>query len=311
MARVKPSRVLATLVMLILLVGGGVAAIGGSAALAQGAAWECEPAAAPAASPAADEAAADEAAAGEAAAVEFPAEGGELTVFAAASLTDAFTEMAADLAVDNPDLNIVFNFAGSQALVTQMTEGAEADVFASANNTQMNAADEAGLVGGEPVTFVQNRLGIVVPADNPAGIESPAGLAQDGLRLVLAQTEVPVGTYSRQAICQLATDTAANGEDFVNAVAANIVSEEEDVRDVLAKVQLGEADAGIVYVSDAFVAGDDVLVVEIPTEFNVLATYPIALVTDGDAALADPFIAYVLSDEGQQTLADYGFTPAP
>lgn len=304
MTRLTSSWVLATLVVVVLLIGGMVAA--GNAVQARGAAWECEP------TPHAPEAAASpEAEVGDTEEFAFPEGGGELTVFAAASLTDAFTQIKTDLEAANPDLTIVYNFAGSQALVTQMTEGAAADVFASANVAQMTAAEAAGLIDGEPVTFVQNRLGIVVPADNPAEIASPADLARQGLRLVLAQAEVPVGGYSRQAICLLAGDTAVNGEDFVSRVAANVVSEEEDVRDVLAKVQLGEADAGIVYVSDAFIAGDQVRVIEIPAEFNVLASYPIALVTGGDPALGNAFIAYVLSDMGQQTLADYGFTPAP
>ncbi len=307
--RLKPSRVITTLLMLILLAGSGLASFGDAATLAQGVAWECAPA-----TPTADAAASPAVESGEREATGeavFPAEGGELTVFAAASLTDAFTEIGAGIEAANPNLSVVFNFGGSQALVIQMTEGAAADVFAPANVAQMAAAADAGLIASEPVTFVQNRLGIVVPADKPAAIASSADLAQDGLRLVLAQAEVPVGAYSRQAVCQLAEETAANGKDFVSRVAANVVSEEEDVRDVLAKVQLGEADAGIVYVSDAFIAGEQVGVIEIPTEFNVLATYPIALVVDGDAALGNAFIAYVLSDAGQQTLADYGFTPAP
>jgi molybdate transport system substrate-binding protein len=194
-------------------------------------------------------------------------------------------------------------------LVTQLTEGAEADVFASANRAQMTAAEEAGVIAGESATFVENRLVIVVPSDNPAAIAAPADLAQEGLRLVLAQAEVPVGNYSRQAVCLMTEDAATYGDDFVARVAANVVSEEEDVRDVLAKVQLGEADAGIVYVSDAFVAGDEVQLIEVPDPVNVLATYPIAPVTGGDAALAAAFIAYVLGPDGQATLEAYGFQP--
>jgi molybdate transport system substrate-binding protein len=239
----------------------------------------------------------------------FPEEGGELTVFAAASLTDAFGMIADELEAANEGLSITYNFAGSQALVTQLAEGAEADVFASANNTQMAAAEENGSIAGEPVTFVHNELAIVTPADNPAGIETAADLGDEGLRLVLAQAEVPVGRYSRESVCNMNDDTADFGEDFAGRVAANVVSEEEDVRDVLAKVQLGEADAGIVYVSDANIAGDEVTLIEIPAEFNVIATYPIATVTEGDAALGEAFIAYVLSPEGQATLEEFGFAP--
>lgn len=239
----------------------------------------------------------------------FPEDGGELTVFAAASLTDAFGEIKVDLEAAHPGLSITYNFAGSQALVTQMGEGAEADVFASANNTQMKAAQEKDLIAGDPVTFVRNELVIVTPPDNPAGIDSPDDLGASGLRLVLAQAEVPVGRYAREAVCGMSQDTATFGEDFVGRVAGNVVSEEEDVRDVLAKVELGEADAGIVYVSDAFIGGDQVQQVKIPAGFNILATYPIATTAGGDEALGDAFITYVLSDDGQATLADYGFDP--
>jgi molybdate transport system substrate-binding protein len=159
------------------------------------------------------------------------------------------------------------------------------------------------------VNFVHNELVIVTPADNPAGIETPADLGKEGLRLVLAQPDVPVGRYSRESVCTMSQDTAGFGDDFVGRVAGNVVSEEEDVRDVLAKVQLGEADAGIVYVSDANVAGDEVQRIEIPAENNVIATYPIATVAGGDEALGEAFIAYVLSPEGQATLEEYGFAP--
>ncbi|MDQ2654027.1 MAG: molybdate ABC transporter substrate-binding protein [Chloroflexota bacterium] len=239
----------------------------------------------------------------------FPDGGGNLTVFAAASLTDAFGEIKTDLEEAHPGLAITYNFAGSQALVTQLGEGAQADVFASANITQMKAAQDKDLISGDPVTFVENQLVIVTPPDNPAGIDSPDDLGAPGLRLVLAQADVPVGRYAREAVCGMGQDTATFGDDFVGRVAANVVSEEEDVRDVLAKVQLGEADAGIAYVSDAFAGGDQVQQVEIPASFNILATYPISTVSGGDEALGEAFITYVLSEDGQDTLADYGFDP--
>lgn len=241
--------------------------------------------------------------------VDFPEEGGALTVFAAASLTDAFGQIETDLEAANNGLDIEYNFAGSQALVTQLAEGAEADVFASANTAQMEAAIENGSIEGEPMPFVRNRLAIVVPADNPAGVEEPADLGKDGLQLVLAQPDVPVGRYARESVCLMAEDEATFGEGFVERVSGNVVSEEEDVRDVLARVQLGEADAGIVYVSDAAAAGDEVGLIEIPGEVNVVATYPIAPVAEGDAALAAAFISYVLGPDGQATLAEYGFEP--
>ena len=118
-----------------------------------------------------------------------------------------------------------------------------------------------------------------------------------------------MGRYARESVCLMSQDTASYGEDFLARVAGNVVSEEEDVRDVLAKVALGEADAGIVYVSDAAAAGDEVQLIEIPEAVNIVATYPIAAVAGGDAALAEAFIAYLLSADGQATLADFGFEP--
>jgi molybdate transport system substrate-binding protein len=281
--------------------------LGGAAPLAaaQESAIACAPAT-PAASPAA---AAMAAASPVAAPASFPTAGGQLTVFAAASLTDAFGKMKTDLEAAHPGLAITYNFAGSQTLVTQLQQGAHADVFASANTAQMKAAQQNGSIAGAPVPFVHNKLVIVTPQANPAGVASAADLAKPGLKLVLALPAVPAGTYARQAICQMGTDTATYGVDFVSKVAANVVSQEEDVRDVLAKVQLGEADAGIVYVSDAFTVKDKVQQIAIPDPVNPTATYPIAPTTGGDLDLANAFIAYVLSPQGQQTLADYGFAP--
>lgn len=240
----------------------------------------------------------------------FPAKGGSLTVFAAASLTDAFQQVKQDLEREHPNLTITFNFGGSQALVTQLGEGARADVFASANVAQMNAAVGQESIAGEPVIFARNLLAIVVPAANPAGVVAPADLGKPGLRLVLAQPEVPAGRYAREAICAMGADPAVYGDQFVEHVAANVVSDETDVRGVLTKVQLGEADAGIVYVTDAKVAGDAVEAITIPDEVNEIAAYPIAAVSGGDEALAEAFIAYLLSEEGQATLRAFGFAPA-
>ena len=300
-------RSLKALALPVLIVALGLPVLpGDGTAQAQNATFECPSAATPGGLPAAaaSPAANDEPAARS---VAFPARGGRLTVFAAASLTDAFDRIKADVEAANPGLRITYNFAGSQALVTQLEEGAEADVFASANMVQMKAAIDNGAIAGEPVVFARNRLAIVVPGDNPAAVQSPADLGKSGLRLVLAQSEVPVGRYARESVCAMAEDAAAYGQGFVERVAANVVSEEEDVRDVLAKVVLGEADAGIVYVSDAASAAGEVQLVEIPTGVNVIATYPIAAVAGGDAELAAAFIAYVLGPDGQAVLQEYGF----
>ena len=241
----------------------------------------------------------------------FPEGGGDLTVFAAASLTNAFDEIGVTLEADNEGLDITFNYAGSQALVTQLTEGAEADVFASANAAQMTNAQDAGTIDGEPRPFAGNRLGLVVPADNPAGVTGLADLAGDDVALVLAQADVPVGQYARQSLCLAGLDAATYGDGFVEGVTGNVVSEEEDVRDVLTRVQIGEADAGIVYVSD-YVAteGGGMTLIEIPDAVNVVASYPIASVAGGDTELAAAFIDYVLGPDGQAVLEAYGFQPA-
>jgi molybdate transport system substrate-binding protein len=271
---------------------------------AQGSPWAC-PAQGSMSIPAGKATPADEAIAP----AEFPPEGGNLTVFAAASLTDAFEAMGEELKAEYPALSIAYNFGGSQALVTQLREGAQADVFASANAVQMQAARDAGLITGEPAIFVGNVLVVVTPKGNPADIQDAADLGEDGVRLVLAQPEVPAGGYARDVICRMAADPSTYGHNFAERVAANVVSEEEDVRDVLAKVALGEADAGIVYVSDAVAAGEQVHVIDIPDDVNVIATYPVAVLAGGDEALGSAFVAYLLSEEGQALLESYGFQP--
>ena len=289
--------------LLVFLVSVGVLPPGPLAVSAQGVGWECQTPIAVEATPVGTPVAPEQDPGG------FPVDGGDLTVFAAASLTDAFEVIEQELEAKIPNLSITYNFGGSQALVTQLEEGAQADVFASANIAQMEAAIESNLVTGVAVPFVHNRLAIVTPADNPAGIEIAADLGRDEILLVLAQPEVPAGRYARESVCLMATDAATYGPAFVERVSANIVSEEEDVRDVLAKVALGEADAGIVYVSDAVAAGDQVHVIEIPDAVNVVASYPVAVLAEGDPALGSAFVAYLLSDEGQALLERFGFQP--
>lgn len=243
--------------------------------------------------------------------VAFPNEGGPLTVFAAASLTDAFATIEETLESQNEALDIIVETGSSQALVTQLQEGAEADVLATANASTMFEAVESDLIDGEPVTFTENRLVIVTPADNPASIDDISDLTGSDLRLVVAEGSVPAGRYAREAICAWATSGDAP-TDAIAAIDKNVVSEEEDVRNVRAKVQLGEADAGIVYASDATaseLAGTPLNVVEFPDGVPTSATYPIAGTASGNQELAEPFIAYLLSPDGQAVLTDYGFSP--
>ena len=230
-----------------------------------------------------------------------------LVVFAAASLTDAFTEIGANFDAANPGVTTTFNFAGSQALRTQIEEGAPADVFASASGKEMDTLVTSTLVGeGIPQIFLSNILVVILPADNPAGLDSLDDLANSGVKIVLAAEEVPVGNYARQSLDLM---SGSFGPDFKDMVVANIVSNEDNVRQVVAKVQLGEADAGIVYTSDA-VAAPELRTIEIPAALNIVAKYPIApLVSAENADLAEAFIAYVLSSDGQAVLQKWGFAP--
>lgn len=230
-----------------------------------------------------------------------------LNVFAAASLTDAFAEIGKKFEAANPGVKVSFNFAGSQALRTQIEEGAPADVFASANKKEMDTLVTDSVVAqDDPQNFLTNKLVVILPADNPAGLGNLEDLAKPGIKLVLAAEEVPVGKYARQA---LETMNDQFGSDFKDKVLANVVSNEDNVKQVVSKVQLGEADAGIVYTSDA-VAAPDLKTVEIPAELNVIAKYPIAALSKSvNSELAKAFIDYVLSPEGQTVLQKWGFTP--
>ncbi len=235
-----------------------------------------------------------------------------LNVFAAASLTDAFNEIKGKFEAANPGVTVAYNFAGSNALAQQLGEGAPADVFASANKKQMDVAIEAGrVVTGTTQVFVRNRLVLIVPKDDPANVETLQDLAKTGLKLILAAKDVPVGQYSLDFLDKAAAD-AAFGAAFKDDVLANVVSYEDNVRSVLTKVALGEGDAGIVYTSD--ISGDaakDVVSIEIPDALNTIAQYPIGAVKDSaNAAVAEAFIAYVLSADGQAILESYGFIPA-
>lgn len=232
-----------------------------------------------------------------------------LTVFAASSLSDAFHDIAQAFAAENPGANVIFNFGGSSALVAQLVEGgAPADVFASANVRQMQAALDGGRVGSMPVTFARNRLVLVVPADNPAEIESLRDLATPGVKLIVAAPNVPVREYTETMLKKLAADPDYGGV-YREAVLANIVSEEDNVRQVAAKVALGEADAGIVYASDVTPdIAETVLALPIPDAVNTIAEYPIAVTSDSaNLELAQAFVDFVLSDAGQAILTKWGF----
>jgi len=230
-----------------------------------------------------------------------------LTVYAAASLTDAFTEIGKAFEADQPGVTVVLNFGGSQNLRTQIEQGALADVFASANIKEMDTLVAQNFIAAEaPHVFLTNQLVVILPKNNPAGIDSLEDLGQPGLKLVLAAEEVPAGRYARQILENL---NSMYGADYADRVLANVVSNEDNIRQAVTKVQLGEADASIVYVSDA-VAAPELGQIAIPADINVVAEYPIAsLIGSANPELADAFIAYVLSPAGQATLEKWGFTP--
>ena len=234
------------------------------------------------------------------------AEETQLTIFAAASLTNAFEAIGEAFEATNLGVEIQFSFASSSTLAAQLTQGAPADVFASANEPQMEVAVESGRIAGSPRAFAYNRLTLIVPVNNPANIQTLRDLANPGINLVIAAPETPIRTYTDRMLQKMA-DQPAYGEEFRRAVLDNVVSEEPNVRLVAAKVALGEADAGVVYRSDVTpdIAGD-VLILPIPDLFNELATYPIAVTDDTDEPdLAESFVGFVLSDIGQEVLVEW------
>lgn len=227
----------------------------------------------------------------------------ELMVFAASSLTDAFKDLAQAFEKAHPRVDVVLHFAGSQALRTQIENGARADVFASANRAHMQALEDAELVDAAE-TFAHNGLIIVVPPDNPAHIRKVRDLSR-AERLVLGAEQVPAGRYARTF---LARATERFGPTFRDGVDAAIASNETNVRLVLAKVAMGEADAGIVYRTDAHAAADQVDTVELPGDLDVRANYPIATLREAaHPALARQWVDFVESADGQAVLTRHGF----
>jgi molybdate transport system substrate-binding protein len=225
-----------------------------------------------------------------------PSVAGGGTVFAAASLTESFKQIGDEFHKAHPDATVTFNFGSSGTLATQIVEGGGvADVFASADDANMKKVSDASLVDGSPKTFARNRLEIVVAKRNPKRINGLADLAKPGLKVVLAAATVPVGRYGTQALEKA-------------KVTVKPVSQEADVKAVLQKVALGEADAGIVYQTDVKAAADKVDGVDIPDSENVVAAYPIAVIRNTkNPELAKAFVELVVSDDGQKILVEHGF----
>ena len=221
---------------------------------------------------------------------------GEVLVSAAASLTEAFTAIEDAFEDANPGIDVLLNLASSSSLREQILEGAPVDVFASANTSNMDRVSEAGAVAGEARIFAENTLQIAVPAGNPAGVTGLVDFANQELLIGLCAEDVPCGDFGRQAL-----DKAG--------VTPSIDSNEPDVRALLTKIEAGELDAGIVYVTDVITTEGGVAGVEIPENQNVVAEYSIAiLVAAPNAEAAAAFVSFVMSDAGQGIMGEYGFT---
>lgn len=220
---------------------------------------------------------------------------GDLTVFAAASLTESFTTLGEAFTTANPGLTVAFNFAGSSALATQINEGAPADLFAAASPTTMQTVVDAGGAAGEPEVFVTNTLEIAVPPGNPAGITGLADFANADLTIALCAAEVPCGSAAEKVFAAAGLTPAPD-------------TLEQDVKAALSKVELGEVDAALVYRTDVISSGDGVEGIEFPESSDAVNDYPISVLTEApNAEAAQAFLDYVLSDEGQQVLTDAGF----
>ena len=221
---------------------------------------------------------------------------GDVTVFAAASLTAAFTEIGDAFMTEYPDSTVTFNFAASSELVTQINEGAPADVFASADQNNMTKLTDAGNNGAEPEVFATNSLEIIVGPGNPKAITGLADLSNPDIIFVTCAPEVPIGAYTEEVLSKA-------------GVTVTPASLEENVKGIVTKVTLGEADAGIVYKTDVTAAGDQAEGVEIPPDLNIVAEYPLVLTKEApNTEAGQVFVDFVLGEQGQKILDSYGFT---
>ncbi len=230
-----------------------------------------------------------------------------LKIFAASSLTDAFNEIKVKYQSDHPNVSITYDFEGSQALVQKLANGAPADIFASADTANMQKAITADVVSQNKV-FAHNKLMVIVPMKNPAKVFTLKDLARSGIKLDIAAPEVPVGKYTLQVLDKMG-QSAQYGPDYVKNVKANAVSQEDNVKAVVQKVQTGVVDAGIVYLTDITLdVAKQVIGIDIPDNLNVVADYPIAVTKNSKQATeAKNFVDYILSKEGQDILGRYHF----
>jgi molybdate transport system substrate-binding protein len=238
------------------------------------------------------------------------AEAVELMIYGAASLKGALEQAKAAYEAATTGTTLTLSTDSSSALETQIEQGAPADVFLSADTTNPKKLVDAGLADGAVVTFAGNKLTIIVPSDNPAGINAPADLARAGIKIIAAGDEVPITKYATQLVGSLARE-AGYPSDFVAAYTTNIASREDNVKAVVAKIELGEGDAGIVYVTDAK-ASTKVVTVDVPDSANVPAIYDgVVVKASRNAAAAAAFLDWFAGPEGQAILGSLGFLPPP
>jgi molybdate transport system substrate-binding protein len=238
-----------------------------------------------------------------------PGEGRGLTIFAAASLRWAVGDAARRYEAIDPTVEITVATDSSATLATQIAEGAPADMFLSADLANPQRLVDAGLADGDLIAFARTELAIITPGADPGAVARPADLARPGLRIIAAADEVPITRYATQLVEHLGR-LDGYPADFAARYAANVVSREDNVAAIVAKIELGEGDAGIVYVTDA-VSADAVATVDIPTEANVQATYAGIVVRDpDDPEAAHAFLDWLASPDGHAVLATYGFLPA-
>ncbi len=232
----------------------------------------------------------------------------ELTVYGAASLKGALEKARTAYQTANPGTTLTISTDSSSALETQIEQGAPADVFLSADTTNPKKLVDKGLADGDLVTFAGNKLTVIVPTDDPAGIKTPADLAKAGIKVIAAGDEVPITKYATQLVGNLAKE-AGYPADFAAAYTANIASKEDSVKAVVAKIELGEGDAGIVYVTDAK-ASTKVATVDVPDSANVPATYDgVVVKASRNATAARAFLDWFTGPDGQAILAGLGFLP--
>jgi molybdate transport system substrate-binding protein len=235
--------------------------------------------------------------------------GAELTIYAAASLKGALDRAKATYESANPGTTLTISTDSSSALETQIEQGAPVDVFLSADTSNPKKLVDAGLADGDPVAFAGNELTVVVPLGNPAAIASPADLARPGVKVIAAGEAVPITKYATQLVANLATETGYPA-DFVAAYTANIVSREDNAKALIAKIELGEGDAGIVYVTDAR-ASTKVVTIDVPDAANVPATYDgVVVKAASNPVAAHAFLAWFAGPDGQAILGGLGFLPA-